>query len=95
VWHPDAGGPQWKVDFECPARWSTAIVAYLRRAPHAGDTAEGIARWWLGAAPDEFGRVADALNRLERLQVVQRWTSADGREHFRIGPALLADLKQP
>lgn len=72
-----------------------AIVEYLCQAPHAGDTAEGIARWWLGAAPEEFDQVTDALIGLVRLQLVQRWIAADGREHFSIGPALLADLKLP
>lgn len=72
-----------------------AIIDYLRRSPHAGDTAEGIARWWLGAAPADLGQVADALNGLERLQIVQRWIAADGREQYRIGPALLGEMQRP
>ena len=76
-------------DSDNRAIWSAAIVDYLRRSPHAGDTAASIARWWLHATPAEFAQVADALIELEKQQMVKRWTAADGREHYRIGEALL------
>jgi hypothetical protein len=78
------------VNFESGSKWTGAIVEYLRRNPHAGDTAVGIARWWLGATPAEFAQVEDALRSLELQHIVTRWVAADGREHYRIGPVLLA-----
>lgn len=71
-----------------------AIIEYLRRNPRAGDSAEGIARWWLGAAPGEFSEVASALSCLERLSYVQRWVTTDARAQYRIGPALRSESDQ-
>lgn len=68
--------------------WAVMIAAYLARSPHAGDTVEGIARWWLGADPADWPQIQLALLCLERDRAVVRYIAADGREHFRIGPGL-------
>lgn len=43
-----------------------AILRYLIRHPRAKDTADGVARWWLGPAGASFtvDEVRDALGRL-------------------------------
>jgi hypothetical protein len=83
----------WVADSDKRARWSAAIVDYLRRSPHAGDTAENIARWWLRANPAEFAEIAAALTDLEKHGMVRRWTAGDGRDHYRIGQALLDAMR--
>jgi hypothetical protein len=53
-----------------------AIVAYLRDHPHAMDTPEGIAQWWLGdlhppvAAP-VLERALNALVESQQLEAVE------------------------
>lgn len=70
------------------------IALYLRRNPLASDTAEGIARWWLGdmaVGPDSVQRALDELTRLGVL-IVQ--VAADGRRRYRLlsGEAVLDPL---
>lgn len=69
-----------------------AIAAYLVRYPEAGDTVEGIALWWLGADSGDWPRVRLALQAMEGKGMVSRLTGADGREHYRAGPALQRPL---
>lgn len=55
-----------------------AILRYLDNHPHAADTSEGIARWWVPttchADPDT---VHSALARLESQGLVRRRMNAD------------------
>lgn len=51
---------------------SRMILDYIRRNPGAGDTLEGIARWWLETERIEssLGQVADALEDLMQKGVI-------------------------
>src|SRR5262245_36430141 len=65
------------------------ISGYLRDNPLACDTQEGIARWWLaeGTACDDH-TLLRALQRLQRLELVEQLRAADGRVRYRrIAPA--------
>lgn len=55
-----------------------AILRYLHGHPHAVDTAEGIARWWLPAKhPADTRLVEAALDRLEAQGLVRRRANPD------------------
>ncbi len=58
---------------------------YLWRHPHACDTAEGIARWWLLGAHTSppLPVVLSALDHLQALGLVQAHPAADGRVRYR------------
>ncbi len=49
------------------------ILAYFRRNPKAKDSAEGVARWWVGGNPVEVRRV---LERLVELNLVGKRSNA-------------------
>ena len=60
------------------------INRYLRDNPLACDSAEGIARWWLGAdAPVDEAIVKRALGQLQASGVVEVLIAADGRVRYR------------
>jgi hypothetical protein len=59
------------------------LARYLREHPHAGDTVDGIAQWWLGLSPASLGLVESALEVLERAAVVVGARAPDGRIHYR------------
>ena len=70
------------------------IVRYLQRHPDAADTAEGIARWWLGGRcyENELGRVREAIAVLVKRGLVQKQTLPDGAEIYRAGrPPVASD----
>jgi hypothetical protein len=56
------------------------ILAYLRRNPGAGDTLEGIVRWWLGLERIESlaAEVAQVLGDLTRQGMVRAHRCANG-----------------
>ncbi len=58
---------------------------YLWRHPHACDTAEGIARWWLLGAHTSppLPVVLSALDHLQALGLLQAHRAADGRVRYR------------
>ena len=66
--------------------WAAEIRRHRTRHPQAGDTLEGIARWWLGADPADWPQVQSALNSLEATREVVRTLAADGREHYLKAP---------
>jgi hypothetical protein len=66
--------------------WAAAIRRHFAQFPGAGDTLEGIARWWLGADPADWDQVQRALDMLEARREVERWLAADGRAHYRKAP---------
>ena len=57
-----------------------AILRHVRAHPNAADTAEGIARWWLGSlAPEPTqSAVQEALDRLEVAGQIIRTVLVDG-----------------
>jgi hypothetical protein len=63
------------------------IGRYLRHHPDAADTAEGIARWWLGGRchENELRRVQQAIAVLVERGLMQKQTLPDGAEIYRAG----------
>lgn len=59
---------------------TAAILAHLAANPTAADSAEGVARWWLGdrAGPASADEVRAALEALAREGRVRRMQLADG-----------------
>ena len=57
-----------------------AILAYLASHPHAADSAEGVARWWLGPGGSAFALsdVESALNQLVARQALRQESLSDG-----------------
>lgn len=57
-----------------------ALEGHLATHPHAADSAEGVARWWLGAwsASTPLADVQQALNTLVDLQRLRCVRLADG-----------------
>jgi hypothetical protein len=66
------------------------IVRYLRRHPGAADTAEGIARWWLGGRHYEetLTRVEHAIGLLVQQGLVEKQLLPDGAAIYRSGPGI-------
>lgn len=63
------------------------ILRYLQQHPDAADTAEGIARWWLGGRryEDNLARVQDAMPGLVQQGLVEKQTLPDGADVYRAG----------
>jgi hypothetical protein len=59
---------------------TAAILAHLAANPTAADSAEGVARWWLGdrAGPVSVGEAQAALEGLAREGRIRRMQLADG-----------------
>jgi hypothetical protein len=66
-----------------------ALRHYTSANPHACDTPDGIARWWLQGRHTP-GVVALALESLGALGLLERRPAADGRVRYRL-PAPPAD----
>lgn len=60
------------------------ICDYLQKNTHAGDTLEGIAKWWVMAQQLEVSvsTVKDALSQLEANGFVVEKRGADGRTRY-------------
>ena len=63
------------------------ILRYLQHHPEAADTAEGIARWWLGGRryEDSLARVQEAMPALVERGLVEKQTLPDGADVYRAG----------
>jgi hypothetical protein len=63
-----------------PGALITAIEAYVATNPAAADSAEGVARWWLGlkGLDASVQEVEAALDQLVKRQRLRRVTLADG-----------------
>ncbi len=59
------------------------LARYMRANPHAEDTKEGIAQWWLGLGSSSFDAVDRALGRLQALGLVEAVHAADGQVRYR------------
>ena len=66
---------------------AAGIAGYLRANPQASDTADGIARWWLQAAPRDWPTVRAALQAMVQAGTLTSHRAGDGREHFRLAAA--------
>ena len=60
------------------AQLRAAIVAYVAAHPNASDTADGIARWWLGAMTIPVEAVIGALERLVEEECLVRMQDVGG-----------------
>ena len=68
------------------AQWAAAIRRHLERRPRAGDTLEGIARWWLDAEPADWPAIQRALDALVATRELACSLAGDGRAHYRKAP---------
>ena len=69
-----------------------ALTAYVRTNPLACDTADGIRRWWLGAADAPMETLVHALDWMTKEGLMEVLVAADGRQRYRrcAGDAQLA-----
>jgi hypothetical protein len=69
---------------EQPEKPAQMIFAYLRRNPGAGDTLEGIVRWWMGLERIESlaAEVVEALGDLTRQGSIRAHRLADGATFY-------------
>jgi Fe2+ or Zn2+ uptake regulation protein len=67
---------------------ATAILEHLKTHPLGADTAEGVARWWLGQAdpPVSLELVESALEVLEARHAVRRVELVDGTVLYSSAP---------
>jgi hypothetical protein len=61
-----------------------AIARYFRSHPHACDTLDGVARWWLTGALTASPELEVALNSLGNEGIVEAVHAADGRTRYRL-----------
>ena len=75
--------PQPAGNIEPPPELVRRLALYLRANPHAGDTEEGIAQWWLGIEPSSMDLLERALGWFENHGLLEAVRVADGRVHYR------------
>ncbi|MHC4203027.1 MAG: hypothetical protein ACYSTT_00130 [Planctomycetota bacterium] len=65
---------------------ASMILSYLRRNPDAGDTLEGIAKWWLEVARIESSvdEVADTLESLAQKGIIRLRKLRNGTTFYKI-----------
>ncbi len=65
---------------------SRMILQYLQSNPDAGDTLEGIAKWWLEFQMIEssVSEVADVLEGLIRRGTIRMHTVSDGTTFYKV-----------
>ncbi len=61
-----------------------AIARYFRSHPHACDTLDGVARWWLAPASPPGRELQTALDLLGSEGIVEAVHAADGRTRYRL-----------
>jgi hypothetical protein len=78
-----------------PGTLIAAIEAHLAAHPAAADSAEGVARWWLGSQGLDAGvqEVEAALDQLVRRQRLRRVELADGNWLYCGGAASVGKAK--
>jgi len=71
---------------------SKVTLDYLRKRPNAGDTLEGITKWWLERGRTEIATedVAEVLENLLKKGKVRTYTNKDGTTFYKI-----AEEKEP
>jgi hypothetical protein len=65
---------------------SGIIINYLRRNPDAGDTLEGIVKWWLvfESIESSMDDVVDVLETLIRKKAISMYSIADGTTFYKV-----------
>jgi len=65
---------------------SGIIINYLRRNPDAGDTLEGIVKWWLVFENIESSMddVVNVLETLIRKKAINMYSIADGTTFYKV-----------
>ncbi len=65
---------------------SGIIINYLRRNPDAGDTLEGIVKWWLGfeSIESSMDDVMGVLETLIRKKAISMHSIADGTTFYKV-----------
>ena len=70
------------------------ILRYLTAHKDARDTVEGIAKWWVRQSSGfTSAEIAEALERLERHELVRVWKSASAKPVYGLGNAGPAHLQ--
>jgi hypothetical protein len=66
-------------------RISSLILEYLRKNPEAGDTLEGIAKWWLEIERIEVSvnEIADALKSLIKKEQILVYKTRGGTTFYK------------
>lgn len=69
------------------------ILNYLLRNPDAGDTLEGIARWWLEGEKVDYvvQKVSDALDSLLKRGLIERIPAGENNSMYRISKLVKKD----
>jgi len=72
------------------------ILTYLSEHPQAQDTMEGIIHWWLLQVRIERASadVRAALNALTAQRLILVRAGSDGRQHFRVNPQAIRQVRQ-
>ena len=62
------------------------ILNYLRKYPEAGDTLEGITRWWLELEKIEYSvdEIANALEGLMEAEIIKMYKTREGTIFYKI-----------
>ena len=62
------------------------ILNYLQMNPYAGDTLEGITKWWLELQRIEVSvnEIADVLESLKRKGLIRMYKNKDGTTFYKI-----------
>ena len=82
-------------------KFSKVILDYLRKYPNAGDTLEGITKWWLEHGRTEIATedVAEVLANLLRRGKVRIYKNKDGTTFYKIAeekePGIIDQLLEP
>lgn len=65
---------------------SSMILNYLRKNPEAGDTLEGITKWWIGLEKIELSvdEVAYALDHLIKKDLIRMHKSKGGITFYKV-----------
>lgn len=73
-------------DLEKQEKVEALILSYLERQPNAGDTLEGITKWWLEMERIEVSvdQVAAACENLKKLELLETFEGPSGANIYRL-----------
>lgn len=86
---PSPAIPAATADAALIERLAGEVLRYLDRHPHAADTIEGIAQWWITQQrlEDSRAQVQAALDRLQAQGLIEVVPAAGGRHRYRLRPS--------